>query len=217
MEEQDTSYIQAKCEETDEQSNGIRFSSGWEIKKAAFYDLNLSKEISNGKASFSKVGLFDEMGNSKRSFLQGEYGYFYMEVDVFRDIEIPIVGILIFNEMNTIIHGKDSSQTYTELPEHVSAGTKMRFLQKVKLDIAAGEYSFEVGLAQMTMEGYARRNYLPQELLDEKMERISLRSNVGTFAIVPKKVGEPTRMGFHGVCDLQGEIGILEKREEQLL
>lgn len=211
MEDQDTSFIQGKNVETDELNSSIKFSSGWEIKKATFYDLNLSKEISNGKASFSKIGLFDDMGNSKRVFLQGEYGYFYIEFDVCRDIEIPVVGILLFNQMNTIIHGKDSSQTYTKLPERVSAGTKMRFLQKVKFDIAEGEYSFEVGLAQMTKDGYAQRSYLPQESLDEKMERISLRSNVGTFAIVPKKIGEPTRMGFHGVCDLQGEIEILEK------
>ncbi len=189
--------------------DSLTFESGWKIQEEEFYDLSLSQEVSNGKASFGKIGLFDAEGKSRRAFTQGEYGYFYIELDILHDIEIPVTGIILYNQRNTIVHGKDTSQTYTKLPDNVKKGTKLAYLQKIKFDIAEGEYSFEVGFTQMFKEGYDQRSYLAQEVINERMERVCLRNNVGSFSIMQKQIGTPTKMGFHGDCDLPGETELV--------
>lgn len=217
MTEQDNDYhseeLQKKEHIKTKSEEQIVFRSGWKISEWEFYDLNFSKEVSNGQAVFTRIGLFDKEGKVRRVFSQGEYGYFYVEVDIKKGIQVPVVGIVLFNQMNTIVHGKDTSQTYTKLPDCVKNKGKIMFLQKIKLDIAEGEYSFEVGFSQINTEIYRNRKYLAQEAFNEGIERMCLRSNVGSFSIVPRQIGEPTKIVFHGNCDLAGETEILIKNE----
>ena len=217
MTEQDNDYVPTETELAKhidaESEECVEFPSGWKIVQEEFFDLSSSKEVSSGQAVFRKIGLFDANGEARRVFQQGEYGYFYTEVDISKDIQVPIAGIALYNQMNTIVHGKDTSQTYAKLPYSVKAGARIVSLQKMKFDIAEGEYSFEAGFVQIDFESYKNRKYLKQEALDEGTERMCVRSNVGSFSIVPRRIGDPTRMGFHGNCDLPGETEIIIKNE----
>ncbi len=215
-EEKENANPEAKEERESKNSEAkeeqVVFQSGWRIKEEKFFDLNLSKEISNGMASFIRIGLFDKDGEAKRVFSQGEYGYFYMEVYVRENIQIPSVGIALYNQMNIIIHGKDTSQTYTKLPDCVKANTKIFFLQSIKFDIAEGEYSFEAGVTHINIDTYRNRKFLTQEVINEGIGRLCVRNNVGSFSVVPRQVGDPTKMVFHGSCDLPGKTELVIKR-----
>lgn len=217
MTEQNNDYVSGEIKqdigENTDSKEQIEFSSGWKLRESVFYDLNCSKEVSNGQAVFTKIGLFDKEGRARRVFTQGEYGYFYVEVDIKKSIQVPVTGIVLFNQMNTIVHGKDTGQTYTKLPDCVEKESKIMFLQKIKFDIAEGEYSFEVGFAQINTEVYQNRKFLAQEALDEGTEKMCVRSNVGLFSIVPRQIGDPTQIVFHGNCDLDGETEIIIKNE----
>lgn len=190
-------------------AKNIEFAGGWHIQDELFFPLSCSTEIANGKATYLKIGLFDKEGKSRRTFVQGEEAYFYSEINVKGDIEVPIGGITIYNQMNVIVHGKDTSQTYARLPKRVQAGKNVYILQMIKLDIAVGEYTFECGFVSMNYESYEKRSLLSQEELDSSYERICNRNNVGTFTIVGKTTGCPTKNGFHGICELNGETEIL--------
>lgn len=191
----------------------IIFPNGWTYKEEVFYSLGDSQEKTAGKARYLKIGLFDEEGRARRNFVQGEEAYFYSAILIETDIEIPLSGITLYNQMNIIVHGKDTSQTYATLPKHVKAGEIVHVLQKIKMDIAVGEYTFECGFASMDNESYQGRSFLTQEELDGRYNKLCIRNNAGTFAVVGKTMGEPTRNSFHGMCNLFGDTEIIVSEE----
>ena len=186
-----------------------KFESGWSIKESIFFDLEKSNEMSNGKATFNKIGLFDKNGKIQRVFEQGEWGYFYGELDIKEEILMPMFGVALYNEKNIIVHGKNTIQTYTKLPLRVKKNSKIHFLQKIKFDIAVGEYTFETGFSEVAHQTYLEREDITQELIDAGCNVLCVRNNVGIFSVVDKQKGEPTRMSFHGICDLPGETEIV--------
>lgn len=183
----------------------------WRINEIVFYDLNNSIEINSEKSTLLKVGLFDIDGKARRVFTQGEYAYFYYEVYIKTSIDIPLGGVILYNQKNLIIHGKDSLQLDLDLPHEVESGKTICFLQRIKLDIAVGEYTFDIGIASINYHDYEHRSNKNQEEINAAMERLCTRSKVGNFAVHGKKIGEPMQLMFHGCCDLRGNIDLLIK------
>ena len=180
--------------------------SDWKIGEYVFYNLSKSREIGNGKAEFLQVGLFDDVGNVKRVFQQGEMAYFYMEIKINKDMGVPVWGVVLYDNRNTIVHGKDSLQYDMELPHKLNAGTIIRILQKIKLDVSISDYSFEVAFGAVPYEDYIIRSYRSQEESDQTVERICARNQVGSFSVIPRKMGAPMKIGFHGACDVPGSM-----------
>ena len=75
---------------------------------------------------------------------------------ILQDIQVPIGGVVITNRMNINVHGKNSLQFRLPAPAEVRKGAKLRFRQRIELSIAAGEYTFAVGLAATSHDVYAR-------------------------------------------------------------
>ena len=124
------------------------------------------------------------------------------------DIEIPLAGIAIIDQRNIIVHGKDYRQMYLELPQKVARGEIIAAVQKIKLDIAVGEYTFEVGSSTISVLEYEQRMYHNQEYVDLKTERMAVRPNVGSFAVHGKSEGDPMMLMFHGCCDLPVKVEV---------
>lgn len=194
------------------QNNSYSFTNddklGGYINNRVFCDLSKSNEISNGKATIIRVGLFDKDGNPAYTFEQGEDAFFYYEFFIKADIQIPIVGTMICNHKNIIVHGKNTMQTYTDVPQKVRSGSIIKVWHKTCLAIELGEYSFEVGLSEMPQNVFEKRSVMSNEDMFAFEQRIVHRSGVGTFSVVLKKVGMPSRLTHHGVCDLATEINI---------
>ena len=70
--------------------------------------------------------------------------YFYMEIKINKGYGSACLGVVLYDNRNTIVHGKDSLQYDMELPHKLNAGTIIRILQKIKLDVSISDYSFEV-------------------------------------------------------------------------
>lgn len=192
-----------------EQNSKIEWGeSGWSPKEDVFYNLENSIETTNHKAEFSKIGLFDEEGRCKRVFQQGDMAYFYYEININSDIEVPVIGTVLYDQRNTIIHGKDNLQMYSEVPQRVNRGETLCVVQKIKLDVGVGDYTFAPGFGTIAEKDYERRGLKEQELINEELERICERTNAGFFSVHTRKIGDPMRLMFHGCCDLEGEIVI---------
>lgn len=200
--------FQGKTEKKEKQQFAS-FAGNWSLKEAIFFDLSLSKEISTGKVSITSVGSFDENGYAKVNFEQGEKCYIYYEVQVYQDITVPLVGIVLTNQRGVIVHGKDNLQLETDVPDYVLAGSTLKCLQTVQLDLEVGEYTLEIGTATITRSDFDTRMYKSQEEVNKEMDRLSNRIDVGRIAVTEKKIGQPMKNMFHGCCDLQGNISIL--------
>lgn len=167
------------------------------------------QEVTNGKAKFLNVGIFDENGNATKVFHQGEMAYFLYEVEMLEDVNVPLVGIVFYDQRNTIIFGKDNLQTYSPVPSKVKKGSRVSCLFSIKMDIAVGEYTFDAGFNSIDMSDYKERMYRNQEEVNETMERICCLPSLGHFSIHERMVGEPMKIMFHGCCDLQSNIEIV--------
>ncbi len=184
--------------------------NGWKKKAEAPFNCTVDneKEIGNKKAHFLNIGIFDKDGNESRVFHQGDEAYFLYEVETFADVDIPIAGIVFYDQRNTIIYGKDNLQTYSVVPQKIANGSTVSMLFKVRLDIAIGEYTFDAGFNSIDKETYENRMNLNQEVINEKISRNCMLSKVGCFSVHECEVGNPTKLRFHGCCDLATSIEI---------
>lgn len=176
--------------------------------------VNVSEEINSGKVRFLNIGIFDKEGRSSKVFHQGEDAYFLYEVEILEEINTPLVGLVIYDQRNTIIFGKDNLQTYTKVPYHVGKGDIVRCLFAVKMDIAVGEYTIDVGFNTMRAEDYKERSYRNQEEVNNTIERLCCLPKVGNFAIHEKIVGEPMKIMFHGCSNLPSQVEMMIEAKE---
>lgn len=191
-----------------EQKEGGFFDFHWNPESDSYIDLSQSIEQNNGMAHYFKVGIFDENGKARRVFRQGEYGYFYSEVAVDKDILTPINGIILTNEKNVIVHGKNSFQTEIKHVDHVSAGSIVRSCIKMKMDLAYGEYTVELGFCMLPWNVYNHRSAIPHEELNESLVVLASRRNVASILIQGKAEETPSQLKFYGLIDLESEFGL---------
>ncbi len=182
------------------------FENEWCIKQDVFCDLDNSTEHSNGKAKFVKIGLFDKNGKAKYIFKQGEYAYFYSEVYAFEDIEVPANGVVIINDKNIIVHGKNSFQSHDDKVRTLKSGQTLCCCIKVKLDIQEGEYTFESGFSQLPKSIFSERHTLPHANLDASLETILCRRGVAPFSVQGHIYKDTTAMAFYGLTNLKSEF-----------
>lgn len=181
---------------------------GWKIQQDIFYDIEIQNEITDGSADYARIGLFDEFGNAKRNFEQGEEAYFYVEIKMNKTIGVPVHAVIIQDQRGNIVHGKDTIQGDNRLPMVIEKNNILRILHKVKLDIAEGEYSFSVGLSSVSDTVYKNRGKYIQEELHGMLNRHCSMTKVGSFSVHQLEVGKPTRMLFHGMCDIPTDIRV---------
>lgn len=215
---QGTNTTDEIVEDMEVQSNFVNrkeFSNGWKIREEAFFDLSESKEIGTGQARFLKVGLFDENGRMKRVFQQGERAYLYYEFEMLEDMKAPVWGFLFYDNRNTIVHGKDTLQyANVKVPSEVKKNNIIKVLHEIQLDVACCDYSLEVGISNIPYQYFEQRAQLTQEELDQVSTKLCIRNQAGFFSVIPRKVGMPTQITFHGHAGLDGDAEMLLVEEE---
>lgn len=173
--------------------------------KTAFVDLSKAVMISDGSATCTAVAICDKEGNSCNVFLPGEEIFFYYEFSIAVDIEIPVGGILLANNRNIIVHGKNSLEYSTDCPpSYVRAGSRVRYRQKIKLDILPGEYTLNVGFSILKRNDYLLKNTLPHFDLLARLTRLCNAESVARFSIAGFPLDWPSDKIHHGLCNLPG-------------
>lgn len=177
-------------------------------KSETFLDISTVPQVTNGWARCTAMAIFDEQGRASYSFQQGETATFFYEFEILRDIEVPIGGVVIQSDKGVMVHGKSSLEYGSEVPSKVSQGSRLRFRQEIVLEIAVGEYSFEVGLATMTHRDYERRGSFVYTELATKWIRLCHLPSAGRFSVIFRSKGVPVQLLHHGVANLPGQCRI---------
>jgi lipopolysaccharide transport system ATP-binding protein len=165
-------------------------------------------QVTDGKARCTAAALCNSEGSPAAAFEQGELGYFYYEFETLEDLEIPIGGVQIQNDRGVIVHGKNSLQHGSTAPKRVAKGTRIRFRQVIGLELAIGEYTFDVGLTCIDSGSYELRETLSHTELDSYVSRLCQVPKVGTFSVVWRRTGPRRQLLHHGVANLPGECRI---------
>ncbi len=172
-----------------------------------FFDISNVSQVSNGWAQCIGVALCNSQGDPARVFQEGEVASFFYEFELLHDIEVPIGGMDIENDKGILVHGKNSLQyDYTVPYEGIDRGSRLRFRQDVVLDIAVGEYTFEVGVATMNRADYELRSQLSTIDLYARIVRICHLHAAGSFVVVSPLRERPVELLHWGVANLRSDF-----------
>ncbi len=174
----------------------------------AFIDLTNFQQVSTQQASCTAVALCSQNGEASLVFQQGELASFFYEFSAEEDIEVPIGGVEIITEKGIIVHGKNSLLYGSQAPAYVSKDERVRFRQDIKLDVAAGEYTFNIGFSTISQQDYASKRDLPHPELDARIKVLSILPKAGTFAVVHRLDGEPVQLLHFGAANLPGRCQV---------
>lgn len=195
----------------DASEGGHRFD--WPAPEA-FLPLDDISIEGTGQARITSVALCDERNEPCSLFEIGQAAVFYYEFIVDEQIDVPIGGITLVNEKNVFVHGKNSLQHQISAPTTVRGNTTLRFRQRIKLDIAAGNYTFVIGLATLNASDYALADHMPLDILTEKTTRVVSASRIGAFSLMLRTEGQA--LPHHGLADLPGDcrMAVLSTEEQ---
>jgi hypothetical protein len=161
-------------------------------------------QVSNGAARLTRVALHDAEGRAAGSFSQGDVATLYYEFEILQAIERPIAGLVLHDDRNVIVHGKNTLHLQTDVPSRVPRGARLRFRQEVTLAVAAAEYTVEVGLSSISNDDFEQRFRVPYTDLEVKRTRLCMVPAVLSFAVLPRDEGRLTPHLHHGIVDLPG-------------
>lgn len=165
-------------------------------------DLKDALQEGNGRVICKSIRISDDKGNACNAFEMGADIVFHVVFEVVEDMEVPICGLDIVDSRNNIVHGKHALQYHHNSLGPVKKGSIIDYHQKIKLDVAPGEYSYVVGMAMIGENEYNNAGQVGYHELMMKMERVISISRVSVFSVVPRQEGQ--EIPFHGMCDLPG-------------
>lgn len=174
----------------------------------AFLKIDNLVQASTVMAVCTAIALCDLHGRPTSVFEQGQTAVFFFEFKIVVNIEIPIGGVEIVNDKGFIIHGKNSLLSGAEAPAYVRKDSHIRFRQELNLEVAPGEYSFNLGLTTIRGADYALRADLPHPELDARITVLTNLPNAGSFAVVHRLNGEPVQLMHYGMVNLPGQLWI---------
>lgn len=172
----------------------------------AFIDLTDKAQVSTGQARCIGVALCDETGQPCSSFRQGDLAVFYYEFEILEDIGVPICGAVISNDRGVIVHGKNAWQYENDISVSSSAGNRVVCQQEVVLQLAPGEYTFEIGLASVTPSEWEDRNSISHNEWASRYATVCVVTNVGQLSVGLAIKNGIAVLTHHGVADLPGSL-----------
>lgn len=172
---------------------------------ASFLDISAAGRAESGFAQCLRVAVLDCTGQPASAFEQGDTAHFYVEYRIDAPLEVPVAGVELISDKGVIVFGKNTLQYDCRVPELVPAGSILRFVYEVKLDLAVAEYTFGVGLTAMSAADFARRAEMTHPELDGRNTVLSSLSNVGSLAVTFRTTDTaPVQLTHHGVANLPG-------------
>jgi len=153
-----------------------------------------------------RVMLANEAGEPCNSFKQGDLAVMFYEFRVLRDLEVPICGIVIKNDRNIIVHGKNSWQFDNEVPEGLKSGMVIKCRHELRLNIGVGTYSVEIGMASIPKRIWGLRSTISHEEMSSFVVRHCHVDNIAPFSVGLAVKNGISVLSHHGITDLRSNL-----------
>jgi lipopolysaccharide transport system ATP-binding protein len=168
-----------------------------------FLPLEAMSSQGTGQARCTAVALCDANGEAADVFQMGDMATFYYEFAIDDALAVPVGGVSLVNERNLIVHGRNTVQHALPVCAPAAAGSRLRFRQRMRLEVAPGRYTFVVGLVSMTADDYQQAAHMSHASLHERTTRVLSIANVASFTVTLRRDG--LELPFHGLCNLDGD------------
>jgi lipopolysaccharide transport system ATP-binding protein len=172
----------------------------------AFVDLTQVAVAENDWAGCTHVAICDASGQPCRSFEQGETLSIFCRYAVHHDLDVAVAGVELINDKRVIVFGKNTLQFDSDHPTLTPAGSSLRVRFEVKLELAPGEYTFNLGFSAISREDFDRRASLSHQELESRTTVISILTRAGDFLVTFRnRDTTPVQLTHHGVANLPGQ------------
>ncbi|MBV5328918.1 MAG: ATP-binding cassette domain-containing protein [Chlorobium sp.] len=182
-----------------------KFSTGTLIsmwpEQSKHIDLTKNEIVGDEKCAFIKsVSVCNEAGEPQNHFVQGDWVYFFWEVELLRDFEVVIGGLVIFSSSNLPIFCRGVAPLSYEQMTVAQAGCVVKFCAAVKTDIAVGAYAIGLSVAEMRVDDFIRKEQL------SNAEYIAATNNSTyipkAFSLQIEEKINTSDLPFYGLADL---------------
>ncbi|MCK1565595.1 ABC transporter ATP-binding protein [Bradyrhizobium sp. 173] len=174
----------------------------FQANPGAILDLSAVEQFGLPTAKALRTVIADREGKARRVFQQGEWLRIYIEFLVDQPVQAPLVGVQLMNAKGVLVHGRNSLQFDTP-PEAIDkAGTRLRCVHDIKLDIDVGEYTLESGLAELPKAMFDRREVCAPSEIAPHIQLLCHISGMAAISVVYRHEGKPCVFSHYGVADL---------------
>jgi lipopolysaccharide transport system ATP-binding protein len=175
----------------------------------AFLDLSGVATAENDWASCTHVAVCDVAGQPCRSFEQGETISIFCRYVVRQDLDVAVAGVEFVDEKCVVVFGKNTLQFDCDHPTPTPAGTSLRLRYDITLDLAPGEYTFNLGFSALGRKDFDRRASLSQAELEASATVISILTRAGDFLVTFRsRDTTPVQLIHYGVANLPGQAAM---------
>jgi lipopolysaccharide transport system ATP-binding protein len=167
-------------------------------------DLSGRNQHGGGQVVALRAILTDARDRPTRVFEQGESMRIHVDYRFDEDVEVPIAGMSLINAKGWMVHGRNSLQFEDTGVRRVPAGSVLRVVQEVNLAVEPGEYTLEIGAAELPAQLFDNRHrYGPAEI-SPHVRRLCHVNAAMAFSVVHRMQGTPCLFSHYGVADLPG-------------
>lgn len=203
--------------ENEEDPNGGRSSANggpaWP-ESAAEIDLTGYNQVTDGTAKLTRLAICNADLAGTRRFEQGHKMVLFYEFELLKPIDVPITGVVLYNNKGVIAHGKSTLEYGSEIPAGHRSGKKLRFRHEIQMELAVGEYTFEVGCASISRQDLSVAAELSYQELNARCHRHCHVTGLGPLEIHFRHTGRPVQLLHHGIANLPGAITFLPSRSD---
>lgn len=176
------------------------------IPTEADIDLEGIEQVSDGSAKLTRFAICDGAREPSKRFYQGHKVVFQYEFTLTADIEVPLVGVVIFDKKGNIVHGKGTLEYGTELPSGFEAGQTLKFQHEIQLELAIGQYTLEVGFASMSLDEFKQAGQYNHGELNKHIHRHCHVTALGPIEVTFRSEANPVQLLHHGIANLPGRV-----------
>lgn len=176
------------------------------LDSKTFLDIQGKTQITTGDAKCTRIAVLDHNSKPCNSFRQGDKALFYYEFQLEKYIGVPICGMTISTDKGIILYGKNSWQSPVEPSLNYGENAIISCYHNVLLDIAPGEYTFQVGLAAISESDWKAREGISFYEENARIKRICHIPNVGSFSVGLKLRNGIAHLTHHGLTNLEDGI-----------
>ncbi|MGY3581611.1 lipopolysaccharide transport system ATP-binding protein [Bradyrhizobium sp. USDA 4341] len=177
----------------------------FESNPDATLDLSTVKQFGVPSVKARRAVITDRDGKARRVFQQGEWLRMYVEFHVDQPVQVPLVGVQLINAKGILVHGRNSLQFDAVPPSVERGGTALRCMHEIRLDIDAGEYTLESGLADLPKAIFDRRQACAPSEIAPHIQLLSHISRIVAISVIYRHRRSPCLFSHYGVADLPSE------------
>jgi lipopolysaccharide transport system ATP-binding protein len=178
-----------------------------------FTDATGMPQVGDQRVTCLRFTVRDERGTRRRVFQLGETMSIFSEYRVDEAIGVPCAGVVMRTDKGVIIHGRNTAQSDRTAPTAATPGMILRARHSITLDVGAGEYVCNLGLASWPHAVYITHDKLSMAEIEQTSSRHCVLPDALSFSVVPNPGSGFAAQPFYGLAGLRSSCALETYRE----